>query len=681
MSDGQPRSARFTATTLVMGLMLCNALQTTCDAQEFVPFRLTGYEGYLSASYLTDNSTTRLPESGGTPSFTETLKQADLRTELFLMTHSYVYHPKFLTLAIGGGPVFVSGRVETDGVAYRSQEPLFNLTARATMLADKPFRGTVFFEHYNPAPSLSTGETFKQQNEKYGVSWSLLAPLTPVPLTFDATRDYTKGSSTERVMNDRVDQISLRANRALGTFGTTTLAYDARQQLSASGARNLPIQNSRQDLQSLVADTRALLNVGKTSVDLYNSISYTAQKYTLAQGDTLKYDDFGFLLNYRGAHSSDLRTYANFQFSDNHQDTRATIGNVASAGVSWAPSKDVGMSAGVHENDVRSTQFSIRNWGSDGWVSYNRALPLGTGQVSYSLRYTRRDQTASTSEATIVGERLTLAVTTPVALSQPRVMSSTVVVLNLARTQTFIDGIDYLLTVVGTTTRIQRMLAGSILDREVVLLDYSFDAGGTYISTQLDQSFSLNWAASRYLNIYFRYADAAPRLISGTPSSPLNAIRSTLYGTRADIPLQLSFNLSVGGFIEREDHRATIAPYTRTASEAYIQGEIPLLFRTNFRLATRRNQVDADNVLQTSKLVGYDLMLSQYFDFGLLLTASRLNERDSGFEFRTRKTAVLKALWRYRRLTLSADFAFTRESQGSYSRDRTAGSANLRRDF
>jgi hypothetical protein len=226
------------------------------------------------------------------------------------------------------------------------------------------------------------------------------------------------------------------------------------------------------------------------------------------------------------------------------------------------------------------------------------------------------------------------------------------------------------------------LLSGNILDGEEVLLDYVFDVGGTYASSQLDQSLNLNWAVSNMLSVYLRVSDSAPSLRSGTPTAPLNPAQTRLIGARADVPLSSRIELVAGGQLEREDHRELLSPYVRSLGGIYLQGEMPLETRNNYRLGAQRTRVSAANLLQDSDLISYDLTLGWRFNTGLSLNAIGLYERDSGApELRVRKSATLKANWRYRRLNFSADLSRTREQQGIYVRDRTLGRVDLRRDF
>jgi hypothetical protein len=148
------------------------------------------------------------------------------------------------------------------------------------------------------------------------------------------------------------------------------------------------------------------------------------------------------------------------------------------------------------------------------------------------------------------------------------------------------------------------------------------------------------------------------------------------------VPLSSQIDLTAGGLLEREDHRETISPFVRRSGEAYLQGEIPLETRNNYRLGARRSVVTADNLLQESDLISYDLLLGLRLESGLSLNVVGLYERDNGsVELRVRKSASLRAQWRYRRVSFSADLSRVQELQGLYVRDRTMGRVDLRRDF
>jgi hypothetical protein len=662
----------------IQALLLCAGLQPLCQAQpEFESFKITGAEGHVALIGQT-SSVSASSDGGGTSSHQQ---QTDLRLETSLMTHSYIYHPKLLSLDLGLGLVTASGHADSDGFTSSNRDALYNISVNARLLADKPARGSFFYERLNNTPTVDPGEIFNQQNTRYGLTASLLAPLTPVGLDLTATREHNLGSSATRVVDDKIDRVNLRGERSLPNNGRTQFSYQVQQQSSSSGLSGLALQSSQQESKNLSIDTRLRLGT-ESPYEVNNRIEYGRQKYTQELGYTPELDDLRVTLDYSGSPGKDLRTFANYQFGRNRQDSRSLLTDSVSAWASWSAAKDFDVGAGVHLNDAKSPQFSNHSRGIDGNASYRHALPVGTGQASYSARYEQREQNAVDTQVAIVGERVRLNGTTAVALARPLVNATSVQVFNTTRTQTYVPGIDYALSVIGNTTRVQRLLSGNILDGEEVLVDYVFDVGGTYASSQFDQSLNLNWAVSNTLSVYLRVSDSAPTLRSGTPTAPLNPAQTRLIGARADMPLSSRIDLVAGGLLEREDHRELLSPYVRSLGGIYLQGEMPLETRNNYRLGAQRTRVTAENLLQDSDLISYDLTLGWRFNTGLSLNAIGLYERDSGApELRVRKSATLKANWHYRRLNFSADLSRTREQQGIYVRDRTLGRVDLRRDF
>ncbi len=662
-------------------LLLLGGLQPLCQAQpEFASFKMTGAEGFVGVTAQSNSAVTDTPDGSNQGTNRLSQRQTDLRFETSLMTHSYIYHPKLLSLDVGLGLVSAWGRSEYDGVSSSRREPLYNLSAHATLFADKPAHGTLFYDRLNTTPSIDPGEIFNQQNTRYGWTAAVTPPWSPVVTSLAMTREHNQGTSSTRVVDDQIGRLEFKAERTLPNNGRTQFSYYALQQISGSGSLNLPLLESHQDVKNLSLDTRLRFGA-ELPYEIGNRIDYSRQEYRQAMAYSPVVRDLRVMFDYNGALNKQLRTFANYQFSRTRQDEFATFSDAASARANWAATKELNLGTGVHLNDARSSQFTSHAQGVDGSVNYARELPLGSVQASYSLQFEKRNQTASDSQVTILGERITLPSTTAVALSRRLVTASSLVVQNATRSQTFVEGIDYALTVVGVTTRVQRLLSGNILDGEEVLVDYTFDIGGTYASTQTDQGLSLNWALSRMFSVYARYNSSTPRLDSGQPTAPLNTVRVRIVGARADVPLSSRIDLVAGGMVERENHDETISPYVRDAAEAYLQGEFPMDWGNNYRLGARRSRITADNALQNSDLVSYDLQLGLRLN-GVNLNAFGLYERENGgLEPRVRKTATLKAQWRYRRLGLSADLSRTQESQGLYARDNTIGRVDLRRDF
>jgi hypothetical protein len=303
-------------------------------------------------------------------------------------------------------------------------------------------------------------------------------------------------------------------------------------------------------------------------------------------------------------------------------------------------------------------------------------------QVSYGMRYDQRDQKAVAAQTSVIGERIALIGTTFNGLSHQHVTSGSVTVSNSSRTQTFVEGRDYVLTLVGAETRLQRLISGAIVDGQDLLVDYGYEVGGSYTYTQADQTVNLNWGLMNYFNTYYRYIDTEPRLTSGTPTYPLNVVHSNLYGVRADVPLRLRMEVSIGGSAELENRRETISPYRREAEDIYVQTEDPIFGSGNIRLATRRNRVEYANATQNVNLTGYDLRYWGRFWLGVEVSATVSHESDTGgVTPRRRNITSAKAQWRYRKLNVTFDLGRTLETQGESTRSRALAQIMVRRDF
>ena len=486
------------------------------QAEEFTTVRLTGWDEYVSTSYFADQLSTSQAPTGNTPGSSSTTTQSDFRVDAFLMTHGYVYHPKFMTFDLGGGPIFQASRLTTDGATDRTQQPLYNLSATATFLADKPYTGKIYYEHLNPTVMLSPGEVFQEETTKAGLAFSLLAPVSPVPFTVELWQLRTQGESTLRSVDDRIDQFTFKGDRAVGTYGNTQIGYQALQQESSSGSLNLPIHKFAAALAAVQCRHQpgARCRSQLPGVQQHRLCEERLHAGTgrVARSSTT----FACCSTIAARIARELQSVGNYNYLRSVQDGRATTVNTMDAGMNWLPVAGSWVSAGVFGRDTRSPDFTLRSYGPEASFNYERRLPFGTATVGYGARYDTRDQRAGTPLTPVVGERVVLRGTSPSNLAQPLVIESSVVVNNAQRTQVYTAGIDYELTVVGVTTRIQRILSGSILDGEEVQVDYVYDVGGTFASTILDQSANLNWRWSNYLNLYLRYYDSRPKVTSGS---------------------------------------------------------------------------------------------------------------------------------------------------------------------
>lgn len=651
-------------------------------AEEIAPFRLIGIDGYVAARFLSDETRTS-GQTGGAGSRQST---STLGEELFVMTHSYVYHPTLLTLDIGGGPLIERTGVEADGAATRSGRQLYNLTARATVLREKPYTGALFYDHRSQTQNVGPAQTMLTENTRYGIDFALLRPVTPLPLRLDASRSSSQGSGAGQILDDQTDRINLRLDWNIGAMGQSVFQYLGTRQESVSGSSGLPIFSSTSARDNFNLDTRLRFGA-KGEYDLANVITLNTQQQSGGPTPIAGLQETRFGLDLRGYHSPELQTFGRYNLSTSRQGEQAINLNALGGGATYRLSPELLGTVSARAETNRTTQFTSSLRGIDGSAQYRRALALGEGSARYGFAYTQREQQASAAQARVLGERFALLGLSIVTLASPLVVAGSVTVSNLTRTQIFVEGIDYSLSVVGNRTRIQRLVGGNILDGQEVLVDYSTEVGGSYGLNQLDQSVNFGWGLKSYLNAYLTFANSSPRLTSGRPAFTLNEVQSVLLGARAEVPLELLPDLlpelRIGGNAERENRRETISPYHRASYEAHTIIGLPWVRRGDLRLGTRRLQIDYElNPLVGVKLVAYDLRLWGRLPYGVDVSLDASRERDTGTPVaRERSILLARARWRLRRFQLSFELNRTRDVQGAIERSRTFVLLWIRRDF
>lgn len=645
-------------------------------AEEITPFKLTGIEGHVLVDYLYDGITY---SQGGPGSGNSDQNQSNLREEIFIMTHSYVYHPNFLTLDIGGGPIRQDTWIDSNGDETSAGKTLYSFTGRATFLRDKPVRGTLFYDHLNPTVLIAPGEVMLQETDRYGLDFAMSSPKIGLPFNLSYLHTQTQGRGSRRIQDDELEQFNLNVSRTLGKLGSSSLQYQTTDQTSRSGSLDLPIQSTTTRTQGLNLNTQ--LQFGENNqYDFTNNIIYNSWQSDYTQGGSLPDQSlFSLLLDLRARPSNQLTLYGNYNQNRNDQGYLTLTTQSLSSGLSYFPSPDLETSLGARWDKNDSDQYWLRNWAVNGSIRHTRPLWLGSLQLSYGANYENRDQQASNPIIDVYDEPHILSGTLNVPLNNPNVVTGSIDVTNKTQSQTYVENVDYLVIVVGSQTSIQRVVTGDILDGEEVLVDYAYDIGGSYASYQLDQTFNLNWNVTRNVDAYFRWYDSSPELISGTPTYQLNSVRDVLLGMRAEVPI--GFGFSVGGSYETQDRNETISPYTRQAGDVFLQSTSPILGLANFRLSSRRSIVNYENSDEDVDLTGYEMRVWAR-RFGIDLIGLANYEEDVGSPIHSkRRGASVNAVWRERKVTVTATFSYSHETQGDYERDHTLLRITGRRDF
>ena len=667
------RTMKYSTVVAATGLTL--VLNGACPAEDLAPFRITSIDGYAGINYLSD--TVRQGDGG----VTSRLAIATLQEEVFLNSHSYFYHPNFLKMELGGGPLFVQNRYEVDGVVNReTSDGLYNLVGRLSFLEQKATPFAVYYEHLNPTLTTSLTESFLQTNTKTGATFSVREPLSPVLVTTEVFHLRSEGRSTTQIVDEDVEQASARLSTNFGPDSYGQLFYQMNHLQSASGNRGSPIVQSQVESRTASFDGRFLFGAKReltyTQIIGMSSLSFVRPDFLVER------EDFRFSPDLRWQHSENLTSFYNYSLYQSNETTVAATtveatNQTARAGLSHYDNKRLSVTADVHARNDRITGLELRSYGTGAQANYTRpwenaVLRLGAGMI-----YDQNDRETTAALISRVGENITLDDGIPVALAQEFIDTGTIRVFNVSRSQEY-TLTDFRIIVIGTRTQIQRLATGTIVDGQQVLVDYGFQTGGTAGYRYLNQSYQASLTLYRNYTVYARYFDSAYRLTSGAPTLPLNSSRNIQHGLRVDQPLVSGASAGIEIMFERQEEE--ISPYRRQSYDAYLQ--LPVWARTSPRLSARRLFVDYANSSEDVDLTGWTLQLRSNPWYYTSLTAETTYEEDTGGSLR--RVIVRDSLgieWRFRQLSIRGEGQHVREELGTFERERTVFRLTARREF
>jgi hypothetical protein len=647
-----------------LAILLCLSITETL-ASDIGAFKLTDLSGELALRYLFDEqsfSTSGVKVQQDTrPTFQE---------EYRINTRSYVYHPNMLTMDVGGSFLLDQSRYETLTSENSNNEELLSFNAQLDFLNKKPYPVSLFYDKQNPSVTTGLGGRFIQENIKYGINLALLQPITPVRVSLNAYRQTSQGEGFDQLTDDELEHMNLRLYRAYGSGDHAQLSYQINNRDSRSGSPNLPIQSRQTNTTSTYFDSKNLFG-NQRQVQLASNISYSTQD-EFPKRRELRANP---VVNWR--HSQKLNSFYRFNYTDSKEETIQINNKNFTSGIGYSSQRYSG-SMDIHGEDSNATGIDFQNTGFNVQLSHNRPVALGELKLSYSGSVDYRDQNSESALFDIFGEQHELSGTTAMTLSREFIDSSSIVVSNAGRTQIYVDGLDYRILLIGAQTQIQRLAAGNILDAQTVLVDYSYQTGGSFKYDLINNSLQLNWNPSRYYELYIRYRDSQQNLSDGNPSVQLNSVTRVTYGASVDKPMLNGIKL--GGEAYTVDHEEDINPFTQQNYDAYI--DLPLPRLTNLRLSARRQLIDNQNSIEDVNLTGYILRLRSRPWLRTRLSYESSYENDTGGSLeQLLKIQRLQLNWTYRQLSLSADAHYSAEEQGVVKRERWAIKLNLRRTF
>lgn len=642
---------------------LC-CLPVLISAEEIAIFKLTDIEGNVGVSYQTDELLL------GPVNQAKTRNQlSTTREDIFILTHSYIYHPNLLSIDLGGGMSYVQNELESSVGNTETDDDLDTITAKLRFLEKKPYPFSIYYDRTNPMISPSLTERFVQENERYGLNAAITQTLLPFTVNLEAFHSGNKGSGVTRIVDDKTDQVLLRAYKTIGKDGYGQLTYHNNQRESDSGVIGLGINHTDTTSESTSFDSH--FSFGATNqFRLSNLISYFTQDNLPDQ------KEFRFVPNLSWQHSRDFSTYYRFDYLDNEIDTIQSKSRSAAIGGRMNHSKTLATTAEVHGADNTISSFENRSTGVSGSISYLKPLSFGRLNLGMGLGYDEAKRSAGI--ISVPRENVYLKLTDRVALQNNFVDEATIQLFN-ANDQLLTLNVDYKVTTIGATTYIERVVGGRIDELgETVYVSYQYTSDSRVVYATLNQSYTANLDFLKHYSIYAEFSDSEIDEKEGS-SNQLTSVRRTRTGFRFNRPFW-DEAIRLGGEVIREDQEEDLSPYDRKTLEVYVESEITP--DSKLRLSSRN--VEQDNLISVEDIdlerQSGRLTLHPWPRSSLVFEMS--NEKDVGGSIHRRvKEKSIVGRWRIRKLVFEIDGRSIVEIQGNTEREHNLLTAKLNREF
>ena len=654
-----------TATQHWFIVLFCLVL-TDVTGAEIDTFRVTDVNSELALRYLYDEQ--KFYSSGD---ITQKDTRPTFQEEYRVDTESYVYHPNLLSLDLGASFLLDQSSVENLTEESSNNEQLLGYNARLDFLKNKPYPASVYYTKTNPSVSVGIGGRYLLENTRYGVDLALLESISPVQITFNAYRQSANGEGFDQFTDDVVDHTNIRFYRSYGKGNSAQLSYQTNARDSRSGSPGLPIQERTTSNTSAFFDSKNMFG-GKNQAQLVTNVAYTTQDEFPKREELRAYP----VLTWQ--HNDKINSFYRFLYTDADEEGQKVNQKLFTSGFGYNDNDRIYGNADIHIEDSKNTGVEFQSKGANGQINYNQPIGLGSITAGYSGAIDSRDQKAESAVFTIFGEELQLAGTTQVNLSRQFVVEASIVVSNTGRTQTYVNGIDYRVLIVGSTTQIQRLSTGNILDNQIVLLDYDYQTGGTFAYDLVSNNALLQWNLSNNYELYIRYNNAQQNLREGDPTIPLNSIVVYTYG--GSITQPFLNGITIGGQAYIQDHNEDINPFLQHYLDGYM--DLPMPGLTKLRLSTRRQLVDNEKSDEDVDLTAYMVRLQARPWLRTQMNYDYNYETDVGGTLK--RELIIQRLqfrWAYRQLSMDANAYYTQEKQGVTDRDRWSIRFNMLRRF
>ncbi|WP_242132128.1 hypothetical protein [Aestuariivivens marinum] len=474
-------------------------------------------------------------------------------------TQSYVWHPNFMVLNVGG--TYFPGAGQNSSLLqpdFAIESVSQQLRLSTTIFRKKQLNYRAFFNYSNSYSNAENINENKNYNFDFGGNITFrnkFAPLRFNYLNFDRQQEQ---KFFNRTFINKGDELTLNTKTSFSDFDSHDVKFSH---------RNLT--------NELLGVYKNILN--STTINLNDRIYFDSKKSKFFSS-YISYLDITGVNAYKRFSVNENLIYTlpnNFNFTgsfnfNNIEQNSQKIDNINYSGViRHKLYESVDSYIGYESRTIKQTAFNETSNFVRAGFTYTKKLPFKSNlTLSYNYALNKLDRDSKPINISYFNESVVLSDTEVTLIPYPNVLKETIIVKDISGSLIYQENVDYIIIENNNFYQIQRLPGGLIPNNTQVYLDFITQSLGSfnYISTNHRFSSQLSFY-NNLVNVYYRHFNLDYNDVNVTNTNILNYTNQNVIG------VQLHYDgIELGA--EKDHYNSTIVPYKLNAYFLNINGRL-----------------------------------------------------------------------------------------------------------
>ena len=502
-------------------------------------WRFTGISGEVKLKGLYSERYTTLKD------LYEYHKNSNISGGVKLNTRSYIWHPNFLLMEIGGE---YSPEANQDNYLvspdHSNVRTLKGANLGVTFFNSKPVTLSSWINTNESYFNRENLTSIKSKTRRFGSSFTLQSDFLPLNINYN---------------NTKWDQLEVQTGR---TFKTEQSNIEASTHKEFTSRDKTFISFSHIDYLRLGADNSSAANI-TDNIRVNSSIYLDKNKRHTLLSMINNYNRKGYqaFRNFNITENLILNFPGNFKFTgvynlyNQQHEIQKSLIKKTSLNLNHQLFSSLYTNLNYEYSSVDHTLFLEKRNRIGGTVNYRKKIPSGHINLAYSYSSLRTDMDSEPVDLPVINEDYYLTDGVITILNKPYIDIKTIVVKDITGSVIYQRDFDYFLIENDIYIEIQRIPGGQIANNSSVYIDYIAVQEGSYEYNAISNNFSGNITLlNRLLELYFRSHNIDYTNIEMSDLLKLNYIEQNTFGGKINVAFA-----EVGA--EFDDHNSTITPY------------------------------------------------------------------------------------------------------------------------